>query len=158
MFNQATLIGRLGKDPEVRQFPSGNYVVKFTLATWKSYQKDGQWETQTEWHNIEYFTKHPESVKAKKGDTVFVLGEIQYQRYQAQDGTEKYITKIIAKQIKLLKVIEPQAEYQTPTQQIPTQQAKPAQASRQMQQPKQMTPDPEARPWDCPPPDEEFPF
>ena len=53
MINKVTLIGNLGRDPEVRRLEGGSAVGKFTIATNESWKdKDGEWQTSTEWHNI----------------------------------------------------------------------------------------------------------
>ena len=53
MINKVTLVGNMGKDPEVKHFESGAIVAQFSLATNENYKdKEGNWQDQTEWHNI----------------------------------------------------------------------------------------------------------
>jgi single-strand DNA-binding protein len=51
--NKVTLIGRLGKDPEMRYIPSGKAITAFSLATDHSYKKGDEWVNETDWHNVE---------------------------------------------------------------------------------------------------------
>lgn len=103
--NKVILIGNLGRDPELRYLPSGQAVVKFTLATgakWKD--KDGQLQERTDWHNIVAFGRQGEVCNEylRKGSPVYVEGRIQTRSWEDKDGNKKYITEIIAQSINLL--------------------------------------------------------
>ena len=105
MINKVTLIGNLGIDPEVRTLENGTRVGRFSLATNESYKdKDGNWQTQTEWHNIVVWRELADRAEAnlKKGALVFVEGKIQYRKYTATDGTEKSATDIVASTVRTL--------------------------------------------------------
>jgi single-strand DNA-binding protein len=111
--NKVILIGNLGRDPELRYLPSGESVVKFTLATgsrWKD--KNGQLQERTDWHNIVAFGRQAEICNQylKKGSQVYVEGRIQNRSWEDKDGNKKYITEIIARSINLLGRREPEAE------------------------------------------------
>jgi single-strand DNA-binding protein len=111
--NKVILIGNLGRDPELRYLPSGESVVKFTLATgsrWKD--KSGQPQERTDWHNIVAFGRQAEVCNQylKKGSQVYVEGRIQNRSWEDKDGNKKYITEIIARSINLLGRKEPGAE------------------------------------------------
>lgn len=99
MINSATLIGNLGKDPELRETASGNNVCNFSLATsWK-----GSGEEQTTWHNIVVFGKSADAVAKylKKGSKAYIRGRIQNRSYE-KDGVTKYISEIVADEVKFL--------------------------------------------------------
>ena len=103
--NKVILIGNIGKDPEVRQFDNGGKKISFSLATNESYKdKDGNWQTQTEWHNIVVWRDLAERAEnnLKKGATVYVEGKISYRKYTASDGTEKSATDITASVLRSL--------------------------------------------------------
>jgi single-strand DNA-binding protein len=99
MINKVTLIGNLGGDPEVRHLESGVMVARFSLATNENYKdKDGNWQTLTEWHNVVLWRELAERAEKqlKKGATVYVEGKISYRKYTGQDGQERTATDIIA--------------------------------------------------------------
>lgn len=101
--NSVVLIGRLVADPELRYIPStGNAVGTFTLAVDRAFTKDGQ--KQTDFFNIVVWGKQAEAVAnyTSKGSQVAVRGNIQNRSYEAQDGTKKYITEIVAEQVQFL--------------------------------------------------------
>ena len=96
MLNQVTLIGRVGKDPDIREIQSGK-VVKFTLAT-NNYNKD------TEWHSIVCFKQTADAMAQflEKGKLVCVIGTIHYNKFTDKEGINKVYTEIIANQVQLL--------------------------------------------------------
>lgn len=105
MINKVTLIGNLGADPEVRHLEGGATVARFSLATNENYQdKEGNWQTLTEWHNVVAWRSLAERVERslKKGMLVYVEGKISYRKYTGQDGQERYATDIVANTIRIL--------------------------------------------------------
>ncbi len=105
MINKVTLIGNLGGDPEIRHLENGTAVGRFSLATNESYKdKDGTWQTQTEWHNIVVWRELAERAEKqlKKGAPVYVEGKISYRKYTGQDGVEKSVTDIVASMFRSL--------------------------------------------------------
>ena len=103
--NKAILIGHLGKDPEVRYLPSGEAVANVTLATsetWKD--KNGEKQEKTEWHNVVFFKRLAEIVGEylKKGSQIYVEGRITTEKWQDKEGKDRYTTKIIANEMKML--------------------------------------------------------
>ena len=105
MVNKALLIGRLGKDPEVRYTPDGMMVTNFNLATdeqWKD--KSGQRVQKTEWHRIVTFGKLAEICGnyLNKGKLVFVEGRIQTRSWEDKDGNKRYTTEIVAANMQML--------------------------------------------------------
>lgn len=96
--NRATLIGNLGRDPEVRYMPSGDAVANLAIATtekWKDKQT-GEQKEATEWHRVAFFGKLADvcGQYLKKGSQVYVEGKIQTRKYTDKDGIEKYTTEI----------------------------------------------------------------
>jgi len=94
--NKVILFGNVGKDPEVKTFEGGNKVAKFSLATNKSYTKNGEKVTETSWHNIVLWGKLAELAEkyVKKGNSVIIEGEISYRSYENKDGQTVYMTEI----------------------------------------------------------------
>ncbi|MGI8587291.1 MAG: single-stranded DNA-binding protein [Chloroflexia bacterium] len=98
--NKVTLIGRLGKDPEMKYIPSGVAVTKFSLAT-NRYTKpqDGstQGQEETDWHNIVAWDKLADTCNQylHKGSLVYLEGRLQTRSWE-QDGQKRYMTEIIA--------------------------------------------------------------
>ena len=105
MINKVTLIGNLGKDPEIRHLESGSVVGKFSLATNESYKdKAGEWQTVTEWHDIVVWRGLAERAERdlKKGSLCYVEGKLTHRKYQDKDGNDRYITEVVANNMKLL--------------------------------------------------------
>ena len=105
MLNKAILIGRLGKDPEVRYTPEGAMVTNFNLATdeqWKD--KSGEKVHKTEWHRIVSFGKLAEICGnyLVKGKMVYIEGKIQTRSWEDKDGVKRYATEIVASDMKML--------------------------------------------------------
>jgi single-strand DNA-binding protein len=105
MINKAILVGRLGKDPEVRYTPDGMMVTNFTIATdeqWKD--KSGEKVQKTEWHRIVTFGKLAEICGKYliKGKLVYIEGRIQTRSWDDKDGVKKYTTEIVASDMKML--------------------------------------------------------
>ena len=106
MVNKVTLIGRLGKDPEVRTLDNGASIAKFSLATNESYKdKGGEWQTLTEWHNIIMWRDMAERAEKqlKKGYLVYIDGKLTNRSWQDESGNTKYITEVRANSFRLLK-------------------------------------------------------
>ena len=105
MVNKAILVGRLGKDPEVRYTPDGLMVTNFRLATDETRKdKNGERVQKTEWHSIVTFGKLAEisSKYLSKGKLVFVEGRIQTRSWEDKDGNKRYSTEIIAANMRML--------------------------------------------------------
>ena len=105
MVNKVMLIGRLGKDPEVRYMQDGTMVTNFTLATdeyWKD--KNGERVQKTEWHRIVTFRKLAETCSnyLTKGKLVFVEGKIQTRAWEDKEGIKRNTTEIIAANMQML--------------------------------------------------------
>ncbi len=104
--NKVFLLGRLGKDPEMRATTGGMTIASFTLAT-SDRQKDpqGNWQDKTEWHNLVAFQRTAEIVRdyCKKGSQIFVEGKIQTRSWDDKEsGQKKYRTEILVNELSLL--------------------------------------------------------
>ena len=105
MVNKVQLIGRLGKDPEVRFLPDGTQTTGFSLATDESYKdKLGQRVQKTEWHRIVTFGKLAEicGQYLQKGKLVFLEGRIQTRSWEDKEGAKHSTTEILARDMKML--------------------------------------------------------
>lgn len=106
MVNRVILIGNLGRDPEVRRLESGAAVAKFSIATNENYQdKEGNWQTQTEWHEIVAWRNRAEQAEKvlKKGSMVYLEGKLSTRKYTDQNGVEKYRTEVVVNYMRKLK-------------------------------------------------------
>ncbi|MFN8437059.1 MAG: single-stranded DNA-binding protein [Cytophagales bacterium] len=97
--NKVTLIGNLGKDPEISTLEGDITLAKFTLATNESYKdQNGNTQTITDWHNIVAWRNMAEKVGKylHKGSHIYMEGKIKTRSYEDKDGTKRYVTEIIA--------------------------------------------------------------
>lgn len=104
MVNDCTFIGRLGKDPEVRDLQSGDKVASFTMALSKSWKdKDGNKQEKTTWINCSVFGKQAEVIQkyVKKGDLLYVESELQVDDYE-KDGQKRQAHKFVVKNFTML--------------------------------------------------------
>ena len=98
--NKVFLVGRLGKDPEIRFSGDGNAIANFSIATnetWKN--KEGTQQEKTDWHNIVVFGASAEKYiqpYVKKGTLVSVEGKLQTRDWEDKDGNKRYTTEVIA--------------------------------------------------------------
>lgn len=103
--NKATLLGRLGKDPECKTINSGQMVANFSIATSESWKDrtTGEKKEQTEWHNCQAWGTLAEIAQKylHKGDQVYVEGKIKTRSWE-KDGVTRYVTEIIVGSIVLL--------------------------------------------------------
>ena len=104
--NKAILIGRLGRDPEVRHMPNGEAVCNFSIATSETWndRQTGQRQERTEWHAITLYRRLAEIAGQylKKGSLVYIEGRIQSRKYTGKDGIERTAYEIIGSEMKML--------------------------------------------------------
>ena len=98
--NKATIIGNLGKDPEVRTAQSGSQIINFSVATTENWtdKSSGDKKERTNWHNIVIFNEPVGKVAEKylkKGSKVYLEGAIETRKYQDRDGNDRYTTEIV---------------------------------------------------------------
>ena len=130
--NRVTLLGNVGRDPEVKVLTGGNAVAEFSLATSRGGYtgKDGKEVPQkTQWHRIKAFGAITSSIEryVKKGSTIYVEGRIEYSEYE-KNGEKRTMTEIILEDMSLLS--QPQTAPQ-PTQQSTFPQHQPMGAPQQ---------------------------
>ncbi len=104
--NKVIIVGNLGRDPEMRTFPSGDQVANVTIATtdkWKDKQT-GEMKEATEWHRVVFNGRLAEIVGQylRKGSQVYVEGSLRTRKWTDQNGVEKYSTEIRADQMQML--------------------------------------------------------
>ncbi|WP_294537624.1 single-stranded DNA-binding protein [uncultured Rhodoblastus sp.] len=98
--NKVILIGNLGRDPEVRRFPSGDAVVSFSVATTDSWRDKatGERKERTEWHNISIFNENLGKVAEqylKKGAKVYIEGQLQTREFTDKEGHQRKATDVV---------------------------------------------------------------
>lgn len=103
--NKAIIIGNLGSDPEIRTTGGGSRVAQFSVATSRKWTSNsGEQQEKTEWHRIVVWGKLVDVVEkyVKKGQQVYIEGEIQYRQYEDKEGVTKYTTEINARELMML--------------------------------------------------------
>ncbi|MEE8438434.1 MAG: single-stranded DNA-binding protein [Micropepsaceae bacterium] len=98
--NKVTLIGNLGRDPEVRRLNSGDPVVNLSVATSENWRDkaSGERKERTEWHRVVIFNENLAKVAEnylRKGSKIYIEGQLQTRKYTDKDGVEKYSTEIV---------------------------------------------------------------
>lgn len=103
--NKVILIGRLGKDPEVRNLDNGVAVANFTMATSESYKDrtTGEKKEVTEWHNIVLWRGLAEISQKylHKGDLVYIEGKLRTRQWE-KEGVTRYTTEVVADNMTML--------------------------------------------------------
>ncbi len=103
--NKVMLIGRLGRDPEIRYSQQGLAVVNFSIATSEQWtdKNTGDRQERTEWHNIVVFGKQAETCEKylSKGSQIYVEGRLQTSNYE-KEGQTHYMTKIVVSNFQFL--------------------------------------------------------
>lgn len=132
--NEVRLIGRVGKDPEVRFAQSGTAFANFSLATSEKWtdKNTGEKKELTEWSRCSAFGKLAEIIGeyVKKGSLIYVGGRLRTEEWEDKDGIKRSTTKIIVDQMRLLSArTDDQGERQQSSQGRPQQSSRPAQSS-----------------------------
>lgn len=109
--NRCVLIGNLTKDPELRSTTNGVSVCSFTLAVSRTFSNQNG-ERETDFINIVVWRKQAENAAKylRKGSQAAVAGRIQVRSYDAQDGSKRYITEIVADEVQFLRTSNASAE------------------------------------------------
>jgi len=104
--NKVIVLGNLGNDPETRYMPNGNAVTNVSIATSESWQdkQSGQTQERTEWHRIVFFNRLAEIAGEylKKGSKVYIEGSLRTNKWQDQNGNDRYTTEIVASEMQML--------------------------------------------------------
>ncbi len=105
MVNKVTLIGNLGRDPEIRRLESGAAVAKFSIATNENYKdKSGEWQSQTEWHEVVVWRSLAERAESslKKGSMVYLEGKLTHRKWEDKDGNSRRTTEVVGNYFRVL--------------------------------------------------------
>jgi single-strand DNA-binding protein len=97
--NKQILLGRIGKTAETKFTPSGVAKTTFSVATSNRYKKGEEWVENTTWHNVVLWRSENLANFLTKGTQAYVEGRTENRSYEAQDGTKKYISEVIADQV-----------------------------------------------------------
>jgi single-strand DNA-binding protein len=103
--NKVMIIGRLGRDPEMRYTPSGRPVTTFSVATSRTWNtSDGERRTETEWFNVVAWGSLAEICKQylTKNRLIYVEGRLQSRHWEDADGNKHYSTEIVANEMIML--------------------------------------------------------
>ena len=98
--NKVILIGNLGRDPEVRNFPNGGKVCNLRIATsetWKD-RNTGERRERTEWHSVAIFSEPLVRVAEqylRKGSKIYIEGQLETRKWQDQSGADRYSTEVV---------------------------------------------------------------
>lgn len=119
--NKAIVLGRLGKDPELKYTPSGVAVANFSVATSESWKdkETGEKRENTQWHRLVAWRRLGEVCGEflKKGSLVFIEGKMETRSWEDQDGNKRWTTEVIAQKMQMLggkRDQEPESEPATP--------------------------------------------
>lgn len=103
--NKVILVGRLGKNPDVKTMTNGESVTNVTLATsenWKD--KTGQKQEKAEWHNLVFYRRLAEIAGQylSKGSQIYIEGKLQTRKWQTKEGQDRYTTEVIVNEMQML--------------------------------------------------------
>ena len=104
--NKVTLVGNLGRDPEIRHTATGQKIAHLSVATsetWKD--KSGERQERTEWHRVVIFNANLADFSErylKKGSKVYVEGALQTRKFTDQSGQDRYTTEVVADRVEFL--------------------------------------------------------
>lgn len=156
MFNELTIIGRLGNDPEIRTIPnSDKRVATLSVCTNHSYRNaNGQKIEENEWHSVVVFNGLVTVVESylNKGDTVFIKGRLKTRNWEDQSGNKHYKTEVICNELRMIGSPtgqfqkQPSEAQQTGNQYISDAKQQLAQPQQQHQPVSQAAPQPAAQP------------
>lgn len=104
--NKAIIVGNLGADPEMRYSADGTAIAKLNVATSESWKdkKSGEFQERTEWHRITLFNRLGEVAGQylRKGSKVYIEGSLRTNKWQDQNGNDRYTTEIVASNMQML--------------------------------------------------------
>lgn len=98
--NKVILVGNLGRDPEVKQLPSGSSIANLSVATSETWRdkNSGERKEKTEWHRVVVFSEGLVRIceqYLKKGSKVYLEGQLETRKWQDKDGNDKYSTEVV---------------------------------------------------------------
>jgi len=116
--NIVYLLGNIGADVTVRQSQNGNKIASVSMATNKNVKVDGQWQNKSTWHQIVAFGKIAERLaQLRKGEQVFIVGEITVEQWQSQDGQQRTATKVYVSKVTRAQELKPESQVSSQAQQ-----------------------------------------
>ena len=103
--NKVIIMGNLGKDPEIRNFPNGGRVCNFSVATSESWRdkNSGEKQERTQWHNISILSEPLVNIAErflKKGSKVYLEGQLETRKWQDNSGSDRFSTEIVLRPYK----------------------------------------------------------
>ena len=103
--NKVIIMGNLGKDPEIRNFPNGGRVCNFSVATSETWRdkNSGEKQERTQWHNISILSEPLVNIAErflKKGSKVYLEGQLETRKWQDNSGSDRYSTEIVLRPYK----------------------------------------------------------
>ena len=103
--NKVIIMGNLGKDPEIRNFPNGGRVCNFSVATSESWRdkNSGEKQERTQWHNISILSDPLVNIAErflKKGSKVYLEGQLETRKWQDNSGSDRYSTEVVLRPYK----------------------------------------------------------
>ncbi len=118
--NKVTLIGRLGKDPDIRMMQDSKQLATFSIATSESWidKNTNERVEKTEWHNIVVFNEKLVQISQKnlkKGTKVYIEGALKTRKWRDGNGNERYITEVVLQQFNSVLII---LDYEKPSQNL----------------------------------------
>ena len=105
MKNKVQLIGNLGNDPELRNLPNGQAMLRLRLATNERYKTaEGEWKENTQWHPVVVWGKQAERLAAMvhKGSGLVIEGRLVQRSYESKEGEKRYSTEVVLSEFQLL--------------------------------------------------------
>ena len=104
--NKVTIIGNLGRDPEIKYTQSNVPVANLSVATTESWKdkQSGEWQEKTEWHRVvawRYLAERAEKY-LRKGKQVYIEGKLETRKWPDKEGNDRYTTEIVARELMLL--------------------------------------------------------
>lgn len=104
--NKVIIVGNLGADPETRYMPNGSAITRVSIATSESWtdKQTGDKQERTEWHRVVFFNKLAEIVNeyVKKGSKLYIEGRLRTNKWQDNNGQDRYTTEIVANEMQML--------------------------------------------------------
>ena len=103
--NKVIIMGNLGKDPEIRNFPNGGKVCNFSVATSETWRdrNSGEKQERTQWHNISILSEPLVNIAERflrKGSKVYLEGQLETRKWQDNSGADRYSTEIVLRPYK----------------------------------------------------------
>jgi len=104
--NKVFVMGRLGRDPELKRTQAGGAVVSMSVATTEREKQGNEWVNATEWHYVVAFGKTAEFIaeRCRKGSQILAQGKMKTRKWTGQDGIEKQRTEVVAFEVNVVGV------------------------------------------------------